>query len=62
MKPKIPDDTQPTKKRVSFGVDAELAKQMREAASQEAIPLPLADFTRKLVAWAWPHYRTASSL
>ena len=50
------DGSQIAKKRVSFGIDADLAKQMREAASQEAIPLPLADFTRKLVMWAWQHY------
>jgi hypothetical protein len=49
-------------KRVSFRIDAALAKQMRDAASKEALPLTLADFTRKLVLWAWQHYRTASSL
>ena len=49
-------------KRVSVGIDAELAKQMREAASKEALPTNLADFARQLVEWSWRHYRTASSL
>jgi hypothetical protein len=49
-------------KRISFSVEAELAERMRSAASKEPIPTNLADFTRKLVGWAWPHYRVASSL
>jgi hypothetical protein len=49
-------------RRVSFSIDAELAKEMHEAASRESPPLSLADFTRKLLMWAWEHYRVASSL
>lgn len=49
-------------KRVSLTIDAVLAERMREAARKEAMPTNLADFTRQLVAWAWLHYRKASSL
>src|SRR6266852_7959909 len=48
-------------KRISLSVEAELAKEMRSAASKETAPTNLTDFTRKLVGWAWPHYRAASS-
>ena len=56
------DDAQLIKKRVSFRVDAELANQMRAAAGKEAVPMSLADFTRRLLLWALPHYYRASSL
>lgn len=55
-------DQRPLKNRVSFRVDAELAEQMREAARKEAMPTNLTDFSRKLLMWAWQHYRTGSSL
>jgi len=48
-------------KRISLSVEAELAKEMRSAASKETAPTNLTDFTRKLLGWAWPHYRAASS-
>lgn len=51
-----------SKKQVSFRVDAGLAKRMQEAASKEALPTNLGDFTRQLLLWAVPHYRAASSL
>jgi hypothetical protein len=47
-------------KRVSLIIDADLAEQMREAAS--AIPTNLTNFTRELLLWALPHYRRAPSL
>ena len=61
MKPKIrlADDTH---QRISFRIDAELARQMRAAARKEPAPMNLADFTRTLLLWALPHYRAASSL
>jgi len=48
-------------KRVSFNIEGALAKEMRSAASKETVPTNLTDFTRKLLGWAWPHYRAASS-
>jgi hypothetical protein len=48
--------------RVSFGIDAELAKQMQAAGSGEAVPTNLSDFSRKLLPWTLSHYRVASSL
>ena len=48
-------------KRISLSVETGLAKEMRSAASKETAPTNLTDFTRKLLGWAWPHYRAASS-
>jgi hypothetical protein len=50
----------PVPRRVSLTLDAEVAKRMQDAADKERIKL--SDFTRKLLAWALPHYQTASSL
>ena len=49
-------------KRVSLCIEADLAKRMREAARNEAIPRSLANFIENLLLWALPHYYKAASL
>lgn len=43
-----------------IGLDAALANRLQMAANTEGTNL--ADFTRKILLWALPHYNAASSL
>jgi hypothetical protein len=47
-------------KRKQIDLDAALASRLQHAAKIEGTSL--AAFTRKLLAWAVPHYHAASSL
>jgi len=49
------------KRQVSFRLDEEVAKAMEAAAATNEVSGELGPFCRKLVEWAFTHYRKAQS-